>query len=234
MRPLILLFVGILFFACTNDAKKESTKVTAGDLKNNQLEKVVKTNTFLSLTADDIEFIENRSLPISDEFEIGFVSAEDTIDTDVLTKFLPAKVYNQNGIDSLLLQYAWAYKFYQFKEYKKFYLFIFSYEDESCCIYNYGCIINKDKLEVSQIALLGYVGGDGGWEGETKGKWIDDHLLSTTTSSYYDQDFNDSTNNAEIDSNWLHIHLLKSGSIKYQTVKSVSYIGDSLVKKIEN
>jgi hypothetical protein len=87
----------------------------------------------------------------------------------------------------------------------------------------YALTTNKDSLNISAISAIAFTGGDGGWYGWRKGKWIDATTAKLIDVSNYDENPEDQEEETEVDSLWIELKINELGQLKEQVLDSASY-----------
>lgn len=246
-RIQIVLFL-LLLYSCKEDRKKDlhnrQKEELASEIETSKDSEEIDIDRFLEakdtlvemdLLTDEIKFnidyikskTSSLSIDISVEYEPD--NKQDIIPKEFVFKYLTPHKINIGYPDHLPPDYPEAYAFKEFKEFPEFLLFTFTYDDESCCTTLYAVTTKKDTLEVVNIGVIGYTGGDGGWVGEKYGKWLNDTILKTIVVSDYDDDLVEN-NNSEIDTTWTVIKLDKNGYFEENEIDSVKYIGNRRIE----
>jgi hypothetical protein len=237
MKKTFLLLIIILFHSCKSESKKplETEKEqNSTELNVEKVEtKISKPITEIdSITEFDIEFIKSKTLALSKTIDIEKIDVKNLakIPGDFITKYITPHKIEIGYPEYLHADYPEAYAFNEFKEYENFYLYTFTYDDESCCRTLYAVTVVKDSLKPINISVIGYEGGDGGWIGKKYGEWFSDYGIGNTDVSNYDEESAEQNKETEIDTTWSEIQLSKKGVFKYIEHHKVKYIGNKQVE----
>jgi hypothetical protein len=237
MKKTLLLLIIILFHSCKSESKKplETEKEeNPTELNVDKIEKKIsKPITEIdSLVEFDIDYIKSKTSNLSKQIDIEKIDVKklEKIPGEFITKYITPHKIDIGYPEYLHKDYPEAYAFNEFKEYESFYLYTFTYDDESCCRTLYAVTAEKDSLKTINISVIGYDGGDGGWFGKKYGKWVDDFGIENTDVSNYEEESAEQNNETEIDTIWSKIQLNKKGIFKYIENSKVKYIGNKQVE----
>jgi len=253
MNKTIIILLLILVYSCKNENKEniKSTEFKTKEIKvNERLEQTEQTEFKKEEITEIKEKEENiDSLKVQEEFNFEYIKSRTTelskeisvsynisnknknfIPKDFLIKYISPKKVDIGFPESLPADYPESYSFRASKEYEDFNLFTFSYDDESCCTTLYAATTKKDTLDIINIGVIAYSGGDAGWVGEKYGKWINDYSISNVEPSEYDEPAPEEPTETEIDTIWSEIQISKKGILKYIEHHKVKYIGNKQVE----
>ena len=237
MKNTLLLLIIILLYSCKSEPKnpledekgQSPTELNVEKIENKILKPIAETD---SKTEFDIGYIKSKTSPLSKTIDIGKIDVEnlEKIPGDFITQYITPHKIEIGYPEYLHADYPEAYAFNEFKEYENFYLYTFTYDDESCCRTLYAVTAEKDNLKPISISVIGYEGGDGGWIGKKYGKWFSDFGIENTDISNYDEESAEQNKETEIDTTWSEIQLNKKGIFKYIEHHKVKYIGNKQVE----
>jgi hypothetical protein len=237
MKKPLLLFIIILLYSCKSETKKaletekeqNPTELNVEKVDNKILKPISEID---SITEFDIDYIKSKTSTLSKKIDIERIDVKnlEKIPGEFITKYITPRKIEIGYPEYLHADYPEAYAFNEFKEYENFYLYTFTYDDESCCRTLYAVTAEKDSLKVISISVLGYDGGDGGWVGKKYGKWFSDYGIENTDVSNYDEESAEQNKETEIDTTWSEIQLSKKGIFKYIEHHKVKYIGNKQVE----
>ncbi|MFD0992015.1 hypothetical protein [Tenacibaculum geojense] len=235
-KPLLLLII-ILFCFCKSETKKvletekeqNLTELNVEKLDNSNLKPISEIDT---KTEFDINYIKTKTKTLSKKIDLEIIDVKnlEKIPGEFITKYITPHKIEIGYPEYLHADYPEAYAFNEFKEYEDFYLYTFTYDDESCCRTLYAVTAEKDSLKTISISVIGYTGGDGGWGGKKYGKWFSDYGIENTDVSIYDEESAEQNKETEIDTTWSEIQLSKKGVFKYIEHHKVKYIGNKQVE----
>jgi hypothetical protein len=253
MNRTIIILLLILIYSCKTENKEKikSTEIKSVELKNTENSKQTELTEFIADTINigetikenidslkiqevfNFDYIKSKTKELSKEISISYNLSnknENFIPKDFLEKFISPKKVQIGFPESLPADYPESYSFRESKEHQDFNIFTFSYDDESCCTTLYAATTKKDTLDIINIGVIAYSGGDAGWVGEKYGEWTNDFLISNIEPSEYDEPAPEEPMETEIDTIWSEIKILKDGTMKYSETRNVKYLGK---KKIE-
>jgi hypothetical protein len=230
-RALAILFL-IINYSCKKDNNIKLTEIT----NDTVFEEVTKSKSIDSLgiqTGFNIEYIKSKTSNLSDKIRVSYNpnnKNKNSIPKEFLTNFIKPHKIDIGYPEYLPDDYPQSYSFKEFKEYPEFDLFTFTHDDESCCTTLYAVTTKKGTLEVINIGVIGYTGGDGGWVGEKYGDWTNEYLIKSIEPSEYEEPAPEKPIEKEIDTIWSEIKILKSGKMEYSEIKKVKYLGTKKIK----
>lgn len=237
MKNTLLLLIIILLYSCNSERKspletekgQNPTDLNVEKTENKISKPISETN---SITEFDIHYIKSKTSPLSKTIDINKIDVKnlEKIPRDFITKYITPHKIEIGYPEYLHADYPEAYAFNEFKEYENFYLYTFTYDDESCCRTLYAVTAEKDNLKPINISVIGYNGGDGGWIGKKYGEWFSNYGIRNTDVSNYDEESAEQNKEIEIDTTWSEIQLSKKGIFKYIEHHKVKYIGNKQVK----
>lgn len=237
MKKTFFLLIIILIHSCKSESKKPletETEQNPAELNIKKVEtKISKSITKIDTKTEfDIEYIKSKTSALSKQIDIEKINVKnlEKIPGEFITKFITPHKIEVGYPEYLHADYPEAYAFNEFKEYENFYLYTFTYDDESCCRTLYAVTVEKDNLKPISISVIGYEGGDGGWIGKKYGKWFSDYGIENTDVSNYDEESAEQNKETEIDTTWSEIKLNKKGVFKYIEHSKVKYIGKKQVE----
>lgn len=248
MNKIIIISLALLITGCNSTKKKEIK-----DSKNTSVEKTVistpkkdSTKIFQKDTISkkqiekrdpvkyDYDYIKSQTQYLYTEIKTFYRTDREGehIPVSFLKKYLFNKKISIGFPESIPSDYPNAFVFKHFKKLPKFNLFTFAYSDESCCTTLYGVTSNKDSINVIDVGVLSYTGGDGGWSGEKYGNWLNDSIFKAKTiSNFMDEiggesdEMEEDNNNIEIDTIWSTIKINHKGFFSEIKNDSVKYMG---------
>ena len=176
----------------------------------------------------DYNYIKSQTVDLSTKLETQY--REDRKGKHIPGKFLYNFLYSKNisiGFPGAIpIDEENTFVFKHSKEFKNYNLFTFTYSDETCCTTLYGVTTVKDSINVIDVGVLSYTGGDGGWSGEKYGKWLNDSIFKSETVSNYLEELGEEDNNyIETDTIWTTIKINQKGFFSEVKKDSVKYIG---------
>lgn len=256
MNKTIIILLLILIYSCKNENKEKikPTEFKSTELKETEKLEQTELNELTELKTEksakikekeentdslkvqeefNFEYIKSRTSELSKEISVSYNISnknKNFIPKDFLIKYISPKKVDIGFPESLPADYPESYSFRASKEYKDFNLFTFSYDDESCCTTLYAATIKKDTLDIINIGVIAYSGGDAGWVGEKYGEWINDYSISNIEPSEYDEPAPEEPIETEIDTIWSEIQISKKGILKYIEHHKVKYIGNKQVE----
>jgi len=237
MKKTILLLIIISLYSCKSESKKQLETDTEGyttELKIEKIEtKILQSTTEIdSVPEFNISYIKSKTATLSEQIDIEKIDIKQLkkIHGEFITKYITPHKIDIGYPDYLHADYPEAYAFNEFKEYENFYLYTFTYDDESCCRTLYAVTAEKNSLKTINISVIGFEGGDGGWVGKKYGKWYSDYGIGNTDVSNYDEESAEQNKETEIDTTWSEIQLSKKGIFKYIKHHKVKYIGNKQVE----
>ncbi len=244
MNKTIVILLLTLVYSCKNENKEtiklNKTKSTEFQ-KSEKLEqtKLAKFDSEKSIDSIKIkeefnfEYIKSKTTDLDKEISVSYNNSNKNkkfIPKDFLINFISPKKIDIGFPESLPSDYPESYSFQASKEYLDFNLFTFSYDDESCCTTLYAATSKKDTLEIINIGVIAYSGGDGGWVGEKYGEWINNYSISSTEVSEYDEPDSEEPTEIETDTIWSEIQISKKGIFKYIEHRKVKYVGNKRIQ----
>ena len=232
-RTIIILLLIIIYSCKTENKKNTKPPENKTDTTYVKEDKVDTIDSLKSQAEFNIEYVKSKTNKLSDEIRVLYnpnSKIKKIIPKEFLTKFIKSHKIDIGYPKYLPDDYPQSYSFKEFKEYPEFNLFTFTYNDESCCTTLYAVTTKKDSLDIINIGVIGYTGGDGGWVGEKYGKWTNEYLISNIEPSEYDEPAPNKPVEKEIDTIWSEIKVLKNGTMEYSEIKKVKFLG---TKKIE-
>jgi len=212
--------------------KKEAVEIKTESAKIDQKKENLRDSLNLQ-TEFNIDFIKSKTTEVSNEISVSYNHSSQnkkTIPNEFLKKYIRTHKIDIGFPEYLPADYPESYSLKEFKEYEQFDLFTFTYDDESCCTTLYAVTTKKDTIDIINIGVIGYTGGDGGWIGEKYGKWTNEYLISNIEASEYEEPAPKEPVEKEIDTVWSEIKILKNGIMEYSEIKKVKYLGN---KKVE-
>ena len=248
MNAIFKLTLLLLFFSsCKYSSKKTAHAPIAVEVESNETVEASKDSIesgsiFLPIKANGPQNIlsfdnlisRTRAVPDSgriERFSLIKHGRVSYLPPSFITKYITPKKIDFGFPNHLYAEenYNQAFTFDNVKEYDHFYMLTFYHDNESCCRTLYGATIKKDTMQIINIGVLEYEGGDGGWSGSKHGKWSTDSTFDCVTYSEYDEDFIDDTNSTEINTFWSIINRSKAGMMHEIITDSTKYIGDKKI-----
>lgn len=242
MKKLAIISIFFLVLNCTTKKEKKvivphpvsSSKKTQQDSISSHKKEVVPSiekQSIVDTTTYDFEYIKSQSQSLSSKVKVFHRTSRDEkhIPKSFLTKFLSNRKITGGFSKKLPTDYPNSFVFESYKEFSDYNLFTFTYSDEFCCTTLYAATIKKDTLSIINLIAIAYSGGDGGWEGEQYGEWQNDSILKIVSTSDFDNDLLEETNNSEIDTIWSTIKLNKKGLFTQIKNDSVKYVGSKKI-----
>jgi len=240
MKKILLIVLIILFQSCKSESKKQleteviekRTEIIVEEIESKTKEHVPQIDSIMEPTELDIDYIKSKTSPLSKTINVEniIVSELEKIPLEFIAKYITPHKIDIGYPEYLPADYPESYAFNEFKEFDNFYLFTFIHDDENCCRTLYAVTIEKEKLKVISIGVIGFTGADGGWIGKKIGKWTRETIIETMTTSSYDEDFIEKNNNTEIDTTWSIIKTGQNGYLENTESLVVKYVGDKQVE----
>lgn len=221
-----------------NYSEKQKDTLNSENL-NDSLVRENKNEKQIDSSANNAEFnfdyVKSKTKKLSREIHVSYNPTKNSkkfIPREFLSKHISNHKIDIGFPDYLSAEYPESYSFEEFKEFKDFDLFTFTHDDESCCTTLYAATTKKDTLDIISISVIGYTGGDGGWNGAKYGTWIKQNLISNLEYSFSQELFAEpnETPQTEIDTIWSEIKLLTNGKMEYRELKKVKYIDSTRVE----
>ena len=246
----IIISILIIFISCKSEDKDTNNSSEKNPLKKSETKKLTTTTKEKVIIIDkviesqdsletqieyNIDYVKTKTSKLSKDIEVVYnhtLENKNNIPKEILTKYISSHKIDFGFPEYLSPEYPESYSFKEFREYQKFNLFTFTHDNETCCTTLYAVTTKKDTLEIINMGVIGYTGGDGGWSGHKFGKWVDEHWISSIEPSIVDDPFAEPNEivEKEIDTTWSEIKINDNGIMKYTETKKVKYIG---AKKIE-
>ncbi|WP_336069867.1 hypothetical protein [Mesoflavibacter sp. CH_XMU1404-2] len=234
MKKILAILIITITYCCKSKVENEKSNLendTAIDTSKitDQAKKIIN-DTPTKIRNFNIEYLRNNTINFSDYVQVADNEGRSQIPKEFLENYISNKKIVIGYPEFLTSYYPESYYFQNFKEYKNYILFTFTHFDESCCNNLYAVTSKKDSLNIINIGLIGYMGGDGGWYGEQYGFWKNDSILKITEVSNYDEDLIEENNNTKIDTTWSKIKFDKNGVISKVEIDSISYLGNQKIQ----
>lgn len=237
MKKIFLLLIIILVHSCKSESKKPLETEKEQNLTELNVEKVETKNLKPIIQIDsivkfDIDYIKSKTSTLSETIDREKIDVKNSakIPGEFITKYITPHKIEIGYPEYLHADYPDAYAFNEFKEYDNFYLYTFTYDDESCCRTLYAVTVEKDNLKPINISVIGYDGGDGGWIGKKYGNWFNNYGIANTDVSSYEEESAEQNKETEIDTTWSEIQLSEKGIFTYIEHHKVKYIGNKQVE----